>query len=314
MKFNLKKTVDLVFSRKRDTDIPPITMDNTIVTKENHPHKHLGLTLQSDGRWKVHIDETCMKAKRRMDIIRSYSQILDRKSIETMYLCYVRPILEYGAEIFDNCTQEEKQKLEDIQLEGARAATGAKRGTSHAELYEATQWETLQVRRTKKKLLQMFKIATGIAPTTLQDIVPIQCKERTNYNLRNKENLTTPSTRTESLKNSFVPATVKASNELPQEIKESDDDKKFKTALSKHLSTTTQVPSWHYTGKRRSQIMLNRIRLVNCDLNENLHSRNLAPSPSCSCGHPIENEKHYLMTCPLFNIQRQEMCQKLHML
>ena len=33
---------------------------------------------------------------------------LDRKSLETIYLTFIRPLLEYGDVIFDNCTQYEK--------------------------------------------------------------------------------------------------------------------------------------------------------------------------------------------------------------
>ena len=36
----------------------------------------------------------------------------DRKSLETVYLTFIRPILEYGDTVLDNCTQYEKNELE----------------------------------------------------------------------------------------------------------------------------------------------------------------------------------------------------------
>ena len=36
--------------------------------------------------------------------------ILDRKSLETIYLSFIRPVLEYGDTIWENCTQYEKFK------------------------------------------------------------------------------------------------------------------------------------------------------------------------------------------------------------
>ena len=46
---------------------------------------------------------------------------LDRKSLETTYTAFIRPLFEYGDVIRDNCSQYEKQELEKIQLEAARA-------------------------------------------------------------------------------------------------------------------------------------------------------------------------------------------------
>ena len=37
---------------------------------------------------------------------------LDGKSLEIIYTVFIRPILEYGNEIWDNCTQYEKDDLE----------------------------------------------------------------------------------------------------------------------------------------------------------------------------------------------------------
>ena len=33
---------------------------------------------------------------------------LERKSLETLYIAFIRALLEYGDSIWDNCTQAEK--------------------------------------------------------------------------------------------------------------------------------------------------------------------------------------------------------------
>ena len=50
---------------------------------------------------------------------------LVRNSLETIYLTIIRPLLEYGDVLWDNCTQYEKNELDKIQNEAARIATGA---------------------------------------------------------------------------------------------------------------------------------------------------------------------------------------------
>ena len=69
---------------------------------------------------------------------------LDRKSQETIYIIFIRPLLEYGDNIWDNCTQAEKYELDKIQDEAARIATGATKLVSINNLYKEICWESLQ--------------------------------------------------------------------------------------------------------------------------------------------------------------------------
>ena len=97
------------------------------------------------------------KAKRRTDILRSLSFKLSRKSIEKLYISYVRPILEYGAPVWDGCSEEERIKIEKVQIAGLRAISGAKKGTSHSALYYETKIEKLETRRKRQKLILFYK-------------------------------------------------------------------------------------------------------------------------------------------------------------
>ena len=79
--------------------------------------------------------------------------LLDRQSLERMYVSFIRPLLEYGDILWDNCTHEQKQKLESIQTEAARICTGATKLCSIAKLQNEVKWEHLSVRREKHKLI-----------------------------------------------------------------------------------------------------------------------------------------------------------------
>ena len=50
--------------------------------------------------------------------------VLDRKSLETNHISFIRSILEYGDVVWDNCTQQEEQNIDKIQTEAARKITG----------------------------------------------------------------------------------------------------------------------------------------------------------------------------------------------
>jgi hypothetical protein len=51
---------------------------------------------------------------------------LDRSTLYTIYMSYIRPKLEYGSIVWDDCCDYNKEKLERIQLACARIITGAK--------------------------------------------------------------------------------------------------------------------------------------------------------------------------------------------
>ena len=93
----------------------------------------------------------------RINIMRKLKFILDRKSLETIYTAFIRPLIEYGDIIWDNCSQYEKDELEKNQNEAARIATGATRLVSLNALSKEIGWESLEKRRTNQNLLCFIK-------------------------------------------------------------------------------------------------------------------------------------------------------------
>ena len=74
-----------------------------------------------------------------MNIMRRLKFKLDCKSLEQIYLVFIRPLLEHGDIIWNNCLQYEKQELEKHQTEAARIATGATKLMSVAPLCRETR-------------------------------------------------------------------------------------------------------------------------------------------------------------------------------
>ena len=86
-------------------------------------HKHLGIYLSNYCTWHHHKKYISEKAWGRINVMRKLKFKLDRKSLETIYTAFIRPLLENGDAIWDNWSQYEKQELEKIQLEAVRIAT-----------------------------------------------------------------------------------------------------------------------------------------------------------------------------------------------
>ena len=122
--FNPTKTESLLLSRKLNSDQhPPIFMQNHQIS-EVSTHKHLGSLFSNDCTWHNHINYIQDKAWFRVNIMRKLKFKLDRKCLEIIYTAFIRPLLEYGDVIWNNCTLQDKYELDKIQNEAARIATG----------------------------------------------------------------------------------------------------------------------------------------------------------------------------------------------
>ena len=97
---------------------------------------------------------------------------LDRKSLQTIYFSFIRPLLEYADVVWNNCTQYELNELDKIQNEAARIVTGATKLASIDSLHTETGWETLGSRRKTHKLTLFYKMKNGLCPDYLASLVP----------------------------------------------------------------------------------------------------------------------------------------------
>ncbi|MCG8113681.1 MAG: reverse transcriptase domain-containing protein [Candidatus Thiodiazotropha taylori] len=294
--FNPDKTEALLISRKRNQlQHPPLFMQNVQIQEVNS-HKHLGIFLANDCNWHQHINFIKEKAWFRINIMRKLKFKLDRKSLETIYISFIRPLLEYGDNIWDNCTQSEKDDLEKIQNEAARIATGATKLVSLNNLYKEICWESLQKRRRDHKLTLFYKMNHSLAPEYLSSLIPQQVSNISRYNLRNSGNIQTIRAKTSQYHNSFLPSVLRDWNNLPPEAKQKSSLDSFKHFLKKDKK---RVPEQYYFGNRKAQILHTRLRTGCSSLNLDLFIKNITDSPLCICGS-IEDAQHFFFHCRLY--------------
>ena len=265
--FNPVKTETMVVSRKRiKLNHPDLIMDNNILQEVEH-HKHLGITFSSDLTWHNHIVEITTKGWQRVNLLRAFKFRFDRKSLERLYISFIRPVLEYSGVVWSNCTNQDKKLLEDIQIEAMRVVTGATKLCSIAKLYDDTGWDTLESRREKQKLIIFYKMINGLAPTYLNQLVPNLVQNQSQYSLRNSNNLLSVHANSTLYFNSFLPSVIRAWNNLPIEIRNSTSVTQFKCKLAEHIN---KPPIWFHFGSRKAQIFHTRLRLECSSLKHHL--------------------------------------------
>jgi hypothetical protein len=206
-------------------------------------HKHLGITLNADCKWSNHINTIIEKTSKLVAVLRKLKFKVSRNFLEIMYLTFIRPLLEYAGEVWDNCTLADSERLEKIQLEAARIVTGLTSYASLLSIYKETGWKKLSVRPEKRKLSLFYDIFSGQSPDYLQDLLPITVGQTNNYNLRNSKNFTIPPRRLSLYQSSFFPSTIRLWNNLPTDLRNSPCQQMFKT---KYENFMTCLTNHHY--------------------------------------------------------------------
>ena len=160
---------------------------------------------------------------------------LDRRSLETIYLTFIRPLLEYGDVIWDNCTPYEKNELDKSPKKAARITTGTTKLVSLDKLYKEVGWQTLHRRRHNHKITLFYKMFNQLTQVYLSSLIPQQVNDFSHQNIRNSNDNHTIRSNTSLYHNSFIPSTLRQWNSLPVEVKQLNTLSSFKTFLKKDL-------------------------------------------------------------------------------
>ena len=109
MTFNPSKSVAFLISRRLTKPNHPPLFTKNVQVDEVDFHKHLGLHFSQACSW--HKQIKCIKEKAwfTVNVMRKLKFQLERKSMETIHIAYIRPILEYADVVWDNCSQYEKK-------------------------------------------------------------------------------------------------------------------------------------------------------------------------------------------------------------
>ena len=74
-------------------------------------HRHLVLTFSSDLKWNNHVDDINARADKRLCQFEALRFKLNRKTLEIVYISYIRPIVEYSDVAFDNISDGDNTRL-----------------------------------------------------------------------------------------------------------------------------------------------------------------------------------------------------------
>ena len=303
--FNPGKSKDMIFSQRKVLSNSPPLVFNTTFVERIHEHKHLGIYLSSNLSWSRQIHETCLKANRKLAVLRTV-KYLKRSTLDILYKVCVRSTLEYGLVIYyHSLTLPQANRLSQIQYRAAKLCTGALHFTSQVKLETDLAWESIADRAKFLGLNIFHKIHCHETRPLVRNCMP----QLNHGNTRAQGTYIKPKFISVGMSNSFFPHFAQQWSCLDKSTRNSDIPD-FKSKVKSFLKPKRQK---HYAvGDKYANSLLCRLRVGRSFLNSHGFAINLAATDKCSFCNKPETIKHYFFSCSEFKNQQTTLFAAIH--
>ena len=175
MSFNITKCHSLHLGSNNAKQQYTIPKQSDTITKRNSTsymytfhnleqvseEKDLGVIVDEKLNFYSHIEEKIKKANQMLGIIRSTFKYIDCTILNLLYKTLVRPHLEYASSVWSPHTKKYQEKLEKVQRRATRLVPELKH-LSYEERLQKLKLPSLQYRRLRTDLIQLFKMTHGL--------------------------------------------------------------------------------------------------------------------------------------------------------
>ena len=312
-----KQAVEMLFSLKKNKSVHTPLVFNGIPVKPVDETKHLGIILDSELSFVSHLKSKIAKANQGLGIMIQLRKWVSIKVLETVYKLFVRPHFDYGDVLYhqDSPTKNEifefsskyrvLNEVEEVQYRAARIITGAWQGTSYEKLYKILGWESLNKRRTMRKLTILHETLLNKHPRHFYSIFKNNLYPE-NSRLANQSSLKNIPCKKSRYPKEFLPSTIKDWNLLCKSVKDSKTKPIFKQKI---LNMIRPKKSPFYGLFCFSQVRyLTMLRVGLSPLNYHKFSYNFNNVDEyCTVCECTENTEHYLLSCISYRLTRTTM-------
>ena len=229
----------MVVSRLKSRSVPSQTMllyNQPMEQVSNY--KYLGVILTNDLSWSLHIDKIACKTRRLVGFLyRKFYRWATSRALIRLYLCLIRPHLEYAVSVWNPYLKKDEQKLESIQKFALKICLKSW-DRSYSDNLQACNLPSLADRRKMLCLVYLYKAINGYVVTPNNaPLEPRICSYNTRSNSR--KTYIQPYAHSNLYFHSFYPSTLSLWNSLPhvQSITTSPSIPSFKRNLKHYFSS-----------------------------------------------------------------------------
>ena len=140
-------------------------MDTNLKLLRNEA-KYLGVTIQGDLRWNMHVANIAGKANSSLAVLKRNVRVSSKTIKAAAYKAIVRPHLEYCSSVWDPYTANLIKPIEMVQRRSARWVNSSYRigpnTTGPTQIMRDLEWPLLETRRQNARLCLMYKMANNL--------------------------------------------------------------------------------------------------------------------------------------------------------
>ena len=186
--------------------------------KHKETVKYLGVTLDQQLKWDVHINALCGKTCKLVKYFGRLRHVLNETCLKLLYNSLVLPLFDYADLIYDSATMKYTSQLQKIQNRAGRIILGINpyKHVSNHEIHQILNWDSLNTRRKKHLNSMVFKCLHDYSAPYLKESFNFMSR---NYSLRSNGTLSLPKPKTEYCRRMFSYRGACYYNELPSEPK-----------------------------------------------------------------------------------------------
>ena len=309
-----KQAIEVLFSNKRTkTKLDPLIFNGFLI-KQLEETLHLGLKIDSNLDYKLHIEKKLAKSRSGLGLMRQLKKWVSHEVLVNIYVMYIRPNFDYADIIYhkaeninetfykDNSNLQMKQ-IEQIQYEAARISTGAWKGTSREKLYKNLGWESLNERRVMRKLLVIYETIDTKFPNYLYKTIENQMIDPSSRYFDTKC-LEPIYCNKPVYKLSFFPSTIRDWNRLDRVVKEA----RSKTIFKKRILNQIRPKKASYFGIRDHDHIkyLTMLRVDQSPLRAYKFGHGFLDTSNglCTLCNSKEDTVHFLLLCRSYILAR----------
>ena len=198
--------------------------------------KDLGVLLTPSLKPSAQVAQVVAAASAMLGRIKRTFTCMDQEMFMSLYKSLVRPRLEYAVQTWNPYLQKDITKLEKIQRRATKLVP-ALADLPYEERLRRLELTTLQERRHRGDLIQVFKILKGIDLVNAGDkFLQLQAGPRRHRTRGHPLKLSKPRHRTHKRNMFFSSRVVDSWNNLPEDVVMSRTISTFKKKLDQHMS------------------------------------------------------------------------------
>ena len=130
---------------------------NGIQLTESDTERDLGVLFSTILKWKNQVITACNKANQMLGRIKKSFAHFDCKLLQSLYLTFIRPLLEFAVPVWSPFLKADCDNIERIHHKATKLISSI-RNLSYEKRLEALNLTTLVERRQRGDLIQLYKI------------------------------------------------------------------------------------------------------------------------------------------------------------